>query len=95
MARYIDADSAIINFGFEWSDICPTRDEVVAFIRKQSTADVVPVRRGEWLKTRLESGWVECVCSICGGDAPAEYGRYTWIKSDYCPDCGARMEGEK
>ena len=35
--RLIDVDNVIINFGFEWDDICPTRDEVVAFLRKQKT----------------------------------------------------------
>lgn len=43
--RLIDADEAIINFGFEWDDICPTRDEVVSFLRKQKTIDAVPVVR--------------------------------------------------
>ena len=32
--RLIDADEAIINFGFEWDDISPTRDEFVEFIKK-------------------------------------------------------------
>ena len=31
--RLIDADEAIINFGFEWDDISPTRDEFVAFLK--------------------------------------------------------------
>ena len=43
--RLIDADEAIINFGFEWDDISPTRDEFVAFLKKQPTIDVVPVIR--------------------------------------------------
>ena len=43
--RLIDADEAIINFGFEWDDISPTRDEFVAFLKKQPTIDGVPVVR--------------------------------------------------
>ena len=43
--RLIDADEAIINFGFEWDDISPTRDEFVAFLKKQLTIDAVPVVR--------------------------------------------------
>ena len=52
--RLIDADEAIINFGFEWDDISPTRDEFVAFLKKQPTIDAVPVVRcrdckfGDW-----------------------------------------------
>ena len=45
--RLIDADEAIINFGFEWDDISPTRDEFVAFLKKQPTIDAVPVVRCE------------------------------------------------
>ena len=43
--RLINADEAIINFGFEWDDISPTRDEFVAFLKKQPTIDAVPVVR--------------------------------------------------
>ena len=45
--RLIDADEAIINFGFEWDDISPTRDEFVVFLKKQPIIDAVPVVRCE------------------------------------------------
>ena len=45
--RLIDVDEAIINFGFEWDDISPTRDEFVEFLKKQPTIDAVPVVRCE------------------------------------------------
>ena len=41
--RLIDVDEAIINFGFEWDDIPPTREEFVRFLKKQPTVDAVPV----------------------------------------------------
>ena len=43
--RTIDVDEAIINFGFEWDDIPPTREEFVRFLKKQSIIDAVPVVR--------------------------------------------------
>lgn len=43
--RLIDVDEAIINFGFEWDDIPPTREEFVRFLKKQPTADDVVVTR--------------------------------------------------
>lgn len=43
--RLIDADEAIINFGFEWDDIPPTREEFVYFLKKQPTVDAVSVVR--------------------------------------------------
>ena len=39
--RLIDVDEAIINFGFEWDDIPPTREEFVRFLKKQPTVDAV------------------------------------------------------
>ena len=43
--RLIDCDEAIINFGFEWDDIPPTREEFVRFLKKQPTVDAVEVVR--------------------------------------------------
>ena len=43
--RLIDVDEAIINFGFEWDDIPPTRREFVRFLKKQPIIDAVPVVR--------------------------------------------------
>ena len=43
--KLIDANEAIINFGFEWDDIPPTREEFVRFLKKQPTVDAVPVVR--------------------------------------------------
>ena len=43
--RLIDADEAIINFGFEWDDIPTTREEFVRFLKKQPTVNAVPVVR--------------------------------------------------
>ena len=43
--RLTDVDEAIINFGFEWDDIPPTREEFVRFLKKQSIIDAVPVVR--------------------------------------------------
>lgn len=43
--RLIDADEAVINFGFEWDDIPPTREEFVYFLKKQPTINAVTVTR--------------------------------------------------
>ena len=65
--RLIDADEAIINFGFEWDDIPPTREEFVHFLKKQSIIDAVPVVRCRECKyhnkppcpMRLSFNWTE------------------------------------
>lgn len=43
MSKLIDVNEAIINFGFEWDDIPPTREEFVRFLKKQPTVDAVAV----------------------------------------------------
>lgn len=45
MARLIDVDEAVINFGFEYDDIPPTSEEFVYFLKKQPTINAVTVVR--------------------------------------------------
>ena len=48
--------------------------------------------QGEW----IDMGDFE-QCSVCKGTRLKEfqsyYGKVTWIKTPYCPNCGARMKG--
>ena len=70
--RLIDADGAIINFGFEWDDIPPTRDEFVVFLKKQPTIDAVEVVRCKDCIRRYDTD--ECpMCFLIEG----EYYEYT------------------
>ena len=64
MSKLIDVDEAIINFGFEWDDIPPTREEFVLFLKKQSIIDAVPVTRckdckymTQWADVRYCTVW--------------------------------------
>ena len=84
--RLIDADEAIINFGFEWDDISPTRDEFVAFLKKQPTIDAVPVVRCKDCIRRYDTD--ECpMCFLIEG----KYYEYT-NGNGFC-DRGERKEG--
>ena len=50
-------------------------------------ADVVEVKHGRWY-------WAEdghCKCSVCGQYAVV---KRIAIQTNYCPNCGARMDGE-
>ena len=79
MSRLIDVDEAIINFGFEWDDIPPTREEFVCFLKKQPTVDAVPV--------------VRCEKCVAHGNCFAErVFVYTGIENPYCC-AGDRKEG--
>lgn len=57
-------------------------------INNLTTVDVAPVVHGEWLngRTILENA----VCSNCKTTYEAYYSKY-----QYCPRCGARMDGGK
>lgn len=57
-------------------------------IAEQPTADVEPARHGKWIN---ESFYTRC--SVCG--KMAIYDKYGQeVESDYCPRCGARMDGD-
>ena len=84
--RLIDTDEAIINFGFEWDDISPTRDEFVAFLKKQPTIDAVPVVQCKDCIRRYDTD--ECpMCFLIEG----KYYEYT-NENGFCYR-GERKEG--
>lgn len=80
MARYIDADELIA--GRVAND--PVRIAALC----AETADVVPVRRGEWKKPWDGAGGL--FCSLCGRMKRFE-------DETYCAGCGAlnKREGEE
>ncbi len=64
----------------------------------QNKADVVEVRHGEWEKDPIAIRGVGEIydyrCSVCTARAhKGEYGNYDYI-TDYCPNCGAKMDGK-
>ena len=85
--RLIDADEAIINFGFEWDDILPTRDEFVEFIKKQPTIEAEPVKHGRWETNSDRPDSLICSICKCGFDM------WKHDPHNYCPNCGAKMDG--
>ena len=87
--RLIDADEAIINFGFEWDDILPTRDEFVEFIKKQPTIEAEPVKHGRWETNSDRPDSLICSICKCGFDM------WKHDPHNYCPNCGAKMYGDR
>ena len=49
---------------------------------------IEPVKRGEW-KLNYALPTLKPFCSVCGKDSP------TKMRYDYCPHCGAKMDGEE
>lgn len=61
---------------------------IIDAIDEQPTIEAEPVRRGRWI--REPNCWYRC--EVCGGHYPSIADN---MKYKYCPNCGAKMEGEK
>ena len=88
MSRYIDADKIpyVISEDGCLDDFAYRYD-----INEVPTADVVEVRHGEWAVKDLNNSLYESKkaphCSVCN--------YMSFIRYDYCPNCGAKMDGER
>ena len=89
--RFIDANNLIEeireercyncrNFKDMKCDYCGTADYIY-MIEDMLTADVAPVRHGRWKRYGKNLG----ECSECG--------EIVSVRSNYCPNCGAKMDG--
>lgn len=56
-------------------------------IMRIPSADVVEVRHGHWDE--------DMECSICGCLAPVSHVTGEEYAYDYCPNCGAKMDGKE
>lgn len=66
-------------------------DVLVADIRDMPAADVAPVVHGRWIYK-----WEYAVCTECGGLSGTQYDGVEPIPlmTQFCPNCGAKMDGE-
>lgn len=83
MTRYIDAEKLINRM--KQDPLFPLVDRygVLGVIEAEPTADVVEVKHGKWVEKPQADGLNGC--SICG---IMRFG-----ESNYCPNCGAKMDG--
>lgn len=93
MSRYIDADKAIEI----WKDqdyIKLSSQETKARIMLDAvpTADVAEVRHGHWEQEQPQYRLYKC--SACNKVCFVERWGDKIVLYDYCPNCGARMDGE-
>ena len=80
MAEYIEREAAIESLPVAW-------DSAINALRNAPAADVAQVRHGRWIDMRESSKDVpECKCSECGCVIIG-------LEKNYCPNCGARMDG--
>lgn len=92
--RLIDADALMNKMQKDPLFDLVERYGVSGVINAEPTVDAVPVRHGKWINReyglkrdgRHYPFWERYECSVCGAKAD---------ESDYCPNCGARMDEEK
>ena len=103
MAEYIEREAAIAVCSAQYKECLRKSDwcgDTVAWnigfnLKAIPAADVVEVKHGRWVKkferyhdTHTDESWDEeyCSCPLCGKDS--------YLEHNYCPNCGARMDGE-
>lgn len=69
----------------------------VKILNQFPAADVSPVRHGRWISL-IDCSNAGVYCSVCHKKVYKEdyaiCNRKNKLRSDYCPNCGAKMDGE-
>lgn len=105
MSDYIDRAALGIDFCrwnvFENKSYVDGWNAAVKILKEAPVADVQDIKHGKWIKTQEPLGWcdVDCAeCSVCHEswiiDEDSSIGDYECMWH-YCPNCGAKMDGEK
>ena len=89
MPEYIERETAVSWFiPYAHAEESIDADVVISDIKGMKAADVAPVRHGRWLPTTKwwqgGSAWKQC----------SECGILHLGKSNYCPNCGCKMDLE-
>ena len=58
----------------------------VAAVQNIKAVDAVPVVHGEW-QDEQRGRWIYAKCNLCG--------KVQDVRSNYCPNCGAKMDGKE
>ena len=105
MDEYISREEAIKELREVYENEYPTASgdfdeyashDVPNVLRNMKAADVQPVKHGRWIaENRDNRGYADCyTCTNCNCYSYT----YTLMKDceyEYCPNCGARMDGEE
>lgn len=83
MGRLIDADVMLEEL--KDKEVVIAQQNIADWIDEQPTVDAEPVRYGKWIAQ--DETRTKFMCSECNAK---NYGGH----EKYCPNCGARMDGE-
>ena len=96
MAKYIKLEAALRVTHI----MRPEDEDLKSAISNIPAADVAPVVHGHWIcEWDQESGTTTITCSQCKcnrvmkGCYVSTDGTALWDEENYCPDCGAKMDG--
>lgn len=67
----------------------PAECEILLSLDRQPTIDAAPVAHGEWIMQKHDI-YTTCACSQCGTEF-----EWSLMTYNYCPNCGAKMDGGK
>lgn len=91
--RPIDADRAleiVRDQGIAHPNAYHLTNYATLILREAPTIDVAPVRHGRWVSVPHK---LARVCSVCNRDEPYKFADIDADVYDYCPNCGAKMDG--
>lgn len=105
MAEYIKREAAVKafnNFDAGRADSPPftllTPEEFAEYLYELPAADVAPVVHGRWISWEKAGNCVPSPdrheCSVCHDAAQVLVNGFELL-SDYCPNCGAKMDGDR
>jgi hypothetical protein len=93
MPRYIDADEVLetMRSNMDMQELYLPTHFIDLIIEDMPTADVQPVRHGRWIEHPDDIFPLESTieCSECG-----EQENVNIHNDNFCPNCGARMDGD-
>lgn len=91
--RPIDADRAleiVRDQGIAHPNTYHLTNYATLILREAPTIDVAPVRHGRWINVPHK---LARICSVCNRDEPYKFADIDADVYDYCPNCGAKMDG--
>lgn len=104
MAEYIERDKLISDckkrIANDWNNMvaplswAQAEKKFLKILEEAQTEDVALVRHGRWQKCSVGKSWWYA-CSVCGERPGKDWLAFSDSLSDYCPNCGARMDGEE
>lgn len=74
-------------------------DGAMSVVDAAPTIDCEPVKHARWEKDKDDMFWgnsfIHMRCSLCGSEAHLNRFGMAYVLSQFCPNCGAKMDGGK